>query len=181
MTTRPSRPGALAVAAAFAAVALALTGCSPEPGSSAAPPAAATATATPTPTVAPVSEALAPEGSTFTLADVVAGPFNADTVQQAFGETAVEFSAPGEAAGSAGCRTFTATYAHDAAEDTVRITDLVVDDSACPAGSPALDDIVGFIEQQTFTADATAEADSVTTLTLTTLDGLYALAFVATA
>jgi hypothetical protein len=137
----------------------------------------------------PAASPIAPVGQPYKLDHLLAGPFNAETIQTAFGPTSLEFDSTGGVSGSAECRTFTATIqpAPDSGDESegegedvlaegevVQVTGLTVDETGCEADYVGLGDILSFIEAQTFVATVGDE-----TLDFTTLDGQYSLAFVA--
>jgi hypothetical protein len=138
----------------------------------------------------PAASPIAPVGRPYALDHLLAGPFNSETIQTAFGPTSLEFDSTGGVSGSADCRTFTATIQpapdddESATEDDaatvvddaeiVQVTGLTVDETGCDTDYVGLGDILAFIEEQTFVATVGDD-----TLDFTTVDGQYALSFVA--
>jgi heat shock protein HslJ len=148
---------------------LLLAGCAMAPLiSSPTPlPPSASASARPSPT----SMSSGAEAEVWRLRDVRSGALDEAAVREAVGETTVTLEDSDTATGAAGCRTFEADYTLENLQ-TVDITRLDVDESACPTPQPALDDFVAFVTAEPVRAEFGAGL-----LTLSTRDGAYAMVF----
>jgi heat shock protein HslJ len=137
---------------------------------------------TPTPLPLPPSEAASARPSptamssgadpeVWRLRQVRSGALDAAAVREAMGETTVTLDDADTATGTAGCRTFEADYELENTQ-SISITALSVDESACPAPQPGLDDFVAFVTAAPVRAEFAPGL-----LTLSTRDGAYSMVF----
>jgi hypothetical protein len=110
-------------------------------------------------------------GEAWTLRDVKAGPLDAAAVRSTIGATSITLAGTDEVTGTAGCRTFEAEYELENAME-LRVTDLRVDESGCPAPTPGLAEFETFVTGEPVRAEFAGGL-----LTLSTRGGAYAFAF----
>jgi hypothetical protein len=120
---------------------------------------------------APTSMSSASGGEVWRLRDVRSGALDAAAVRTAIGDASITLEDTDTATGTAGCRSFEADYELENSQ-TVRVTELRVDESACPAPTPALPDFVSFVTAEPVRAELGPGL-----LTLSTRDGAYAMVF----
>lgn len=107
----------------------------------------------------------------WTLRDVKAGALDAGAVRAAIGDASITLADADTATGTAGCRTFEATY-ELVNSRTLRVTGLTVDESRCTAATPRLDQFVDFVTSAPISAQLSGDL-----LTLSSHEGAYAMVF----
>jgi hypothetical protein len=149
--------------------ALVLVGCTMAPLISSPTPLPPSASASAVPTPTGVDSVSGDE--TWTLRDVKAGPLDAAAVRSTIGTTSITMADSDTVTGTTGCRTFEADYELENAME-LRVTDLRVDESGCPAPTPGLADFESFVTSEPVRAEFAGGV-----LTLSSRGGSYSLAF----